>query len=234
MSSDSNSGIEGPFEQALEIARAECRQLRHAELDVGHLFLGLLQAFPDQSTRLLRGFGLKRPDMIDAVRSALPAGATEGDGPPDPRLTSALGDVLREVGEVSGEDEARFEHGMVGILRQEEGLPRRILESFGVDAKTMETVVLTSLAAIKASKARPPAKVVKQPEKNSLVAQLTRDMVETARAGKYDPVIGRDRQIDDVLETLSPTPEEQPGAGRRAGRRQERDRRGPRPADRVG
>ena len=224
MSSDSNSGIEGPFEQALEIARAECRQLRHAELDVGHLFLGLLQAFPDQSTRLLRGFGLKRPDMIDAVRSALPAGGG-GDGPAaEPTHSNALADVLREVVEISGADEARFEHGMVGILRHEGGLPRNILESFGVDAKTMETVVLTSLAAIKASKARPPAKVAKQQqaEKNSLVAQLTRNMIETAKAGKYDPVIGRDRQIDDVLETLSrrqknnPVLVGEPGVGKSA------------------
>ena len=60
-----------------------------------------------------------------------------------------------------------------------------------------------------------------------------RDLVAEARAGKLDPVIGRDAEIRRVIQILSPQDQEQPGADRRPRRRQDRDRRGPGPADRA-
>ncbi len=59
-----------------------------------------------------------------------------------------------------------------------------------------------------------------------------RDLTALARQGKLDPVIGRDEEIRRVIQVLSPADQEQPGPDRRAGRRQDRDRRGAGPADR--
>ena len=59
-----------------------------------------------------------------------------------------------------------------------------------------------------------------------------RDLTESARKAKTDPVVGRDEEIRRVMQVLSRTDEEQPGAHRRAGRRQDGDRRGHRAADR--
>ena len=61
-----------------------------------------------------------------------------------------------------------------------------------------------------------------------------RDLTEAARQGKLDPVIGRDEEIRRVIQVLSPPHQEQPGAHRRARRRQDRHRRGPRPPHRRG
>ena len=58
------------------------------------------------------------------------------------------------------------------------------------------------------------------------------DLTERAREGKLDPVIGRDNEIRRVVQVLEPSHQEQPGADRRARRRQDRDRRGPGPAHR--
>ena len=60
------------------------------------------------------------------------------------------------------------------------------------------------------------------------------DLTALARDGKIDPVIGRDAEIRRVVQVLSPAYQEQPGAHRRARRRQDRGRRGPRPAHRRG
>ena len=56
--------------------------------------------------------------------------------------------------------------------------------------------------------------------------KYARDLTEAAREGKIDPIIGRDEEIRRTMQVLSPADEEQPGADRRAGRRQDGDRRG--------
>ena len=60
-----------------------------------------------------------------------------------------------------------------------------------------------------------------------------RDLTEAAEQGKLDPVIGRDDEIRRVIQVLSRPHQEQPGAHRRARRRQDGDRRGPGPAHRL-
>ena len=62
--------------------------------------------------------------------------------------------------------------------------------------------------------------------------KYARDLTEAAREGKLDPVIGRDEEIRRTIQVLAPADQEQPGADRRAGRRQDRDRRGAGAADR--
>ena len=70
-------------------------------------------------------------------------------------------------------------------------------------------------------------------DKYQALEKFGRDLTEAAEQGKLDPVIGRDDEIRRVIQVLSPPHQEQPGADRRARRRQDRDRRGPRPAHRV-
>jgi ATP-dependent Clp protease ATP-binding subunit ClpB len=69
-------------------------------------------------------------------------------------------------------------------------------------------------------------------DKYQALEKFGRDLTEAAEQGKLDPVIGRDDEIRRVIQVLVPAHEEQPGAHRRAGRRQDRDRRGPGPAHR--
>ena len=70
----------------------------------------------------------------------------------------------------------------------------------------------------------------RQRSKTPALDQFGRDLTAEARAGRIDPVIGRDTEIEQVIEALSRTAQEQRGADRRGGRRQDRDRGGPSPA----
>ena len=71
-------------------------------------------------------------------------------------------------------------------------------------------------------------------DKYQALERYGRDLVELASNGKIDPVIGRDSEIRRVVQVLSPAHQEQPGLDRRAGRRQDGDRRGAGAADRFG
>jgi hypothetical protein len=79
MSADGSASLDalvaagGALAQSVAIAQAESLQLGHAEVDVGHLFLGLLQAFPTESHAVVYPSGLTADDLVEAVRAAMPA-----------------------------------------------------------------------------------------------------------------------------------------------------------------
>ncbi|MBI4882089.1 MAG: ATP-dependent Clp protease ATP-binding subunit, partial [Planctomycetes bacterium] len=232
MNADALGGIEGPLTHAVDIAQAECVRLRHAAVDIGHLFLGLLQGFPDQASRLFGPAGMKREDLVEAVRAALPPGAP---GPfSEPRATPALLETLKASRAIARGEALSFEHAIIAICRREDTLPARILRSFGVDPKEIETAALLTLAlapgavieeeeeADGAAPASGEARRAAPLAEDSIIAQLARDLVERARRGGMDPVIGRETEVNALLETLArrtknnPVLVGEPGVGKSA------------------
>ncbi len=210
-------GNDGPLSLALEIAEAECQQLRHERVDAGHLTLGLLIAFPEPMQQLLEPFGLKRIDLIEALRAAMPHIESENKGrASEPMPSAELLEVMRLAESVASGETLRFEHVLVAMLRQQSNLPRRVLLSFGVDLRRLEALARAHLVekggapgpTLGATERRQAPKVIRSETvtsdaTDSVVSQLTRDMVEMARDGEMDPVIGREHEIDAVLETLA-------------------------------
>lgn len=204
------SGIEGPLAKAIELAQEECVRLGHPAVDVAHFFVALLHAFPEPAQKLFSPVGLRREDLAEAVRAALPTGSSEPEGDDRPDGTPELFDALRVAKETMKDGRFRFEHGVVGVLRQPDNLPQRVLTSFGVDPKGVLTAAMAILAASsdRADEGRdgsgpPVASQVPAQKRDSILDQLSRDLVQIAREGKLDPVIGRDREIHAVLETLA-------------------------------
>lgn len=215
MNAQAWGGADGPLSLALEIAEAECAQLHHDRVDVGHLALGLLIAFPEPMQGLLEPFGLKRIDMIEALRAAMPQPAV-GDRSPEPMPSPELLELMKLAETVSGKSPVHFEHVLVAMLRQSSNLPRRVLLSFGVDLRRLEAMARARITLSEGEAAAEATASVERPKKsrskpraestereNSMIQQLTRDLVAMAAAGKMDPVIGREREIDAVLETLA-------------------------------
>ncbi|MFH0946471.1 MAG: ATP-dependent Clp protease ATP-binding subunit [Planctomycetota bacterium] len=224
MSANQYPGFEGPLAEALDIARHESARLHHADVDVGHLFLGLLQAAPVQAQRLFGPAGLNASELIMSVRAALPPAAAGSAKPAssddEPPLTPALREVLRIAQNLTSGQPMRFEHAIVGICRHEDNIPLRILRSFGIDITALMTAALATLAASgglgemgdakldSAAPAAPKSRRLpkiqpKRPEPDSIIATLARDLIQLALEGKMDPVIGRDREINALLETLA-------------------------------
>ena len=202
-------GIDGPLAETIELAQVECVRLGHAEVDVGHFFVALLNTFQEPAQKLFSPVGLRREDLADAIRAAIPPGNLSPDEDRKPDGTPELLDALTLAKGLMNESVFRFEHGVIGVLRQDDNLPKRVIASFGIEPKGVETAALAILAASNGSSAgdaeesAAPPVPIKKPARDSILAQLARDLVETAREGKLDPVIGRDREIHAVLETLA-------------------------------
>jgi ATP-dependent Clp protease ATP-binding subunit ClpC len=224
MRADEMGHVEGPLSLALEIAEAECQQLRHERVDSGHLLLGLLIAHPEPMQRLLAPFGLRRIDLIEALRAAMPQQPADTAAPADPMPSSELLDVIRSAEQLATGSAVELEHALIAVLRQATNLPRRVLLSFGVDLKRLEVGALARLAASREGEAPAPrAKrrgtdgpkasndrdgrdgraAAKSAPRESVIEQLTRDLVAMARDGEFDEVIGREREIESVLEILA-------------------------------
>ncbi len=223
----------GPLAQTVAIAQAEGLQLGHAQLDVGHLFLGLLQAFQNESHSLVYPAGLVPEDLIEAVRAALPPGAprTENTGDaadperesaPPAAPTASLADALKIAGDAAHDRPLLFEHLFLGLVRTKDSLPRRVIASFGIETKALEAAALSRLAANARETAKQKGQAAAEKKSESTLAKLTRDLVERARQGKMDPVIGREKEIDSLLETLArrtknnPVLVGEPGVGKTA------------------
>ena len=149
--------------------------------------------------------------------------STEG-GQPSSELTAVLREAEKQAKDLS--DEYISTEHLLLALAGDKSRAGQALRAVGASRDRL----LQALAEV-----RGPHRVTDQSpeEKYQALERFGRDFTKLAEEGVLDPVIGRDEEIRRVIQVLSPTHEEQPGADRRAGRRQDRDRRGPRPADRL-
>ncbi|HHG74500.1 MAG TPA: ATP-dependent Clp protease ATP-binding subunit [Persephonella sp.] len=175
-------------------AREKALEYRSNYLGSEHLLLSLLEE-EDIPVLVLSRFGL----TVDKVKRTLTSQMVHG---------SHSGEVLfapdaKRVLEFAVE-EARIlhhqfvgpEHLLIGVVREKTGLGGRVLRGFGIDEYSIRKEILQILGEI------PPQEQVKQvPTPN--IDRFSRDLTALAREGKLDPVIGRDREIDRVIQILS-------------------------------
>src|SRR3990170_2975656 len=92
------------------------------------------------------------------------------------------------------------EHLLLGLVREGEGIAAGVLESLGVNLDKVRHEVIRVLSQ---STASGPAPEAKRSSKTPTVDQLGINLTEAARAGKLDPVIGREKEIERVVQILS-------------------------------
>ncbi|MGQ9516513.1 MAG: ATP-dependent Clp protease ATP-binding subunit [Anaerolineae bacterium] len=190
---------------ALARAASEAKRLNHSSIGTEHILLGLVRQKDCTAVAILRELGLD-PDWI--IR-ALERAAKRGDRITlrEPELTPRTKRVIEysfEEARLMGQDYVGTEHLLLAILREGEGIASDILRGMGLDLeqvrmKTAETV-MERKAKMRA--ATEPAKE-KGESKTPLLDQLAVDLTVQAREGKLDPVIGREKEIERVIQILS-------------------------------
>ena len=124
-----------------------------------------------------------------------------------PRAEEALRLSQEAAGEL-GHGYVGTEHLLAGILREGNNMAVRILRTAGVDARHLYTALMQKLGEMPRSQAADPGRSGTSPAKedngkNKTLKEFTRDLTADARAGKLDPVIGRDDEIRNVIRILS-------------------------------
>ena len=186
--------------RALTYAQEEAQRFNHNYIGTEHILLGLVRETDGVAAKVLQNLGVD----LNKVRSAVEFIIGRGG-----KTTSAevgLTPRAKKVIELAVDEARRLnhsyigtEHLLLGLLREGEGVAGGVLESLGVSLERAraETTRILNQGAMQSQQA--PRSTSKTPT----LDQLGLDLTAMARAGKLDPVIGRHKEIERVIQILS-------------------------------
>ncbi|TCW42458.1 ATP-dependent Clp protease ATP-binding subunit ClpA [Thermohydrogenium kirishiense] len=188
-------------QKVLYQAQEEARSLYHNYVGTEHILLGLIKEEDGIASRVLKNLGVTYDDIRAKVETLIGMGNVPGD-------VVGYTPRAKRVLELSFAEARRFntnyigtEHILLGLIREGEGVAVRILMELGVDFNRIreEIVKMVSEEPSGAANKAQRAKNTNTPNLN----QFGRDLTELAREGKLDPVIGREKEIERVIQILS-------------------------------
>lgn len=190
--------------KVLYLAREEAFKLGHPYIGTEHILLGLLREGQGIAYKVLENLGIKYSDVSRAVELLM--GRYQHVGVKEINYTPRGKKVL----EISFEEAHLMEHNYVGtehlllgLIKEGEGVAAQILRSAGADMGRVQQSVLQLLGGNKgaADQGRPGAGT---PATNTkTLDQYSRDLTAMARNEKIDPVVGRDKETERVIQILS-------------------------------
>ena len=190
-------------EEALRLSQEAAEELGHGYVGSEHLLLGLLREEDGVAHRVLSEFGVT-DEMVCSVLQRSVGKGVSGAAPSQgltPRAKSVVELAVSEAARM-GSASIGTGHLLMGLLREGGNMGLRILRTVGVDPNKMYSAILKK--AETAPKAAAGASTGREGDKkNKALAEYTRDLTEAARSGKLDPVIGRDKEIQRVIQILS-------------------------------
>lgn len=225
--------------RAIVLAQEEARLLNHNYIGTEHILLGLLAEGEGVAAISLKSLGVTLADARTKVEELMPRGKAPATGhiPFTPRAKALLESSLREALDMDHRH-IGTEHMLLSTVGDAEGVATRVLHSLGVDPEDVSDMVRTLLARESGTgptvaDQAPPEPVgtgggifrgvLKRGEsKGGALAAFGTDLNAAARDGKLDPVVGRDAQIERVLQVLlrrtknNPVLVGEPGVGKTA------------------
>jgi len=190
-------------ERAIALAQESAMQLGHNYVGTEHLLLGLVKEGSGIAARVLQGQGVTQEKILKEIDELIGRGETTGQQPLGftPRTKRVLELSFREARRM-GHSYIGTEHLLLGIMREGESVAVRILLDIGVDIQKLLGEIVRIL-----NEEAPGATGELRNSRNSsstpTLNQFGRDLTEMAREGKFDPVIGRDKEIERVIQILS-------------------------------
>ncbi len=185
--------------RVLTLAQEEAQRFSHQNIGPEHILLGIVGEPDGVAAKVLVNLGISLNKVRSAVEFII------GHGESAPRGEVGLSPGAKRVIELAI-DEARYighnyigtEHLLLGLLREGEGIAARVLDSLGV---TLEKVRTEITKVQEQGVSRP--KAARTPSRTPALDQLGIDLTAAARSGKLDPVIGRSKEIERIIQILS-------------------------------
>lgn len=194
--------------KVLVLAQQEAMRLGHGYLGTEHLLLGLLSEGEGVAARALGSLNIN----VDAVRAQVENTIGRGDGSGGeaaytPRAKKVI-ELAVEEAQALGHNYIGTEHLLLGLIREGEGVAAQILTGMGADIAMVRQRVIELLGGFAMSGHAPRPKAGQATAGGQATATPTldsfgRDLNKLAREGKIDPVIGRDNEIERVIQILS-------------------------------
>src|ERR671915_580130 len=187
--------------KVLTLAQDEAQRFNHNYIGTEHLLLGLVREGEGVAARVLENMNVELSKVRTAVEFIIGRGdrPVVGDVGLTPRAKRVIELAIDEARRL-GHNYIGTEHLLLGLVREGEGIGAGVLESLGVNLDKVRHEVIRVLSQ---SSSAGPAQETKRASKTPTVDQLGINLTEAARAGKLDPVIGREKEIERVIQILS-------------------------------
>ena len=187
------------------LAQEEARMLNHNYIGTEHILLGLIHEGEGVAAKALEGMGISLDGVRGQVEEIIGQGqqAPSGHIPFTPRAKKVLELSLREALQL-GHNYIGTEHILLGLIREGEGVAAQVLVKLGADLSRVRNTVIQLLSGYQGKEAVAAGGPAEGTPATSLVLdQFGRNLTQAAREGKLDPVIGRDNEIERVMQILS-------------------------------
>ena len=192
-------------EEVLRLSQEAAEEMGHGYVGSEHLLLGLIREEEGIAHRVLSEYGVTDEMVCDVLQRSVGKGLS-GAAPSQgltPRAKSVVELAVSEAARM-GSSYIGTEHLLMGILREGGNMALRILRTMGVDPKKMYSSIVKKLNDTPHTVTSGVSAANRESDKkNKTLAEFTRDLTEAARTGKLDPVIGRDKEIQRVIQILS-------------------------------
>ncbi len=190
-------------EKAITHSQESAMQLGHNYVGTEHLLLGLVREGTGIASRVLQSQGVTEEKVLKEIEELIGKGEQTGEQPLGftPRTKRVLELSFKEARRM-GQNYIGTEHLILGIMKEGESVAVRILIDLGVDPQKLVSEISKMLTEEAPGSAGEP----KNHGTNSntpTLNQFGRDLTEMAREDKFDPVIGRDNEIERVIQILS-------------------------------
>ncbi|MBC9953418.1 ATP-dependent Clp protease ATP-binding subunit [Leucobacter sp. cx-42] len=193
--------------RVIVLAQEEAKMLNHNYIGTEHILLGLIHEGEGVAAKALEQLDIS----LDAVREQVTEIIGTGQQPPaghipfTPRAKKMLELSLRESLQL-GHNYIGTEHILLGLIREGEGVAAQVLVKLGADLNRVRQAVIQLLSGYQAGKENA---TVGAPEQQNdtkgsqVLDQFGRNLTQAARDGKLDPVIGREKEVERVMQILS-------------------------------
>ena len=189
------------------LAQEEARMLNHNYIGTEHILLGLIHEGEGVAAKALESLGISLEGVRQQVEEIIGQGqqAPSGHIPFTPRAKKVLELSLREALQL-GHNYIGTEHILLGLIREGEGVAAQVLVKLGADLNRVRQQVIQLLSGYQGKE---PAAAgaggggEAAPSTSLVLDQFGRNLTQAAREGKLDPVIGRESEIERVMQVLS-------------------------------
>ncbi len=189
--------------KVIYLAREEAARLQHDYIGTEHLLLGVIREGEGIAATVLNNLGLDLDRIRQEVENMVSASGgtmTIGEIPFTPRAKRVLELAVEEARSL-GHNYVGTEHLLLGLIREGEGVAAKVLLELGVDRKRVREETLKLLGGTPSSSSS--TERGEERAETPALNQFGRDLTALAREGKLDPVIGREKEIERVVQVLS-------------------------------
>ena len=186
-------------QRALREAHRASREMGHTYIGTEHILLGLLADSSSIAAEILLSSGVTKEGVIGAVLRASGRGSLSDVTPDDmtPRTKKVIEDASREA--LSGDGYIGTEHLLYALLSEKDGAGYKIITSLGASVSAMKAETATYIEPERCRRDKMRWEIKGAPA----LSKYSKDLVAAAARGECDPVIGRERECERVMQILS-------------------------------